>query len=286
MASLLGWRDMSRDRQENPGMQPRHAQEKATVKRSIPVTAIRENVPVMTLAGIAFGASYGHIVKLFGDHGPHGWVQYAGAATVDLLCIIAAEERQRDKRIRRPRRGRFVTWSAVVLIIGIAATLIANLATADPGPLGICVAAWPAAALLLAVSVLERRASFEAPAGTKVRRRGRSAGTGTEERQEAAPVPAQRIAEPAASTAPAPAVPAVPGEESPQPWTDDDLVAEARSQWVKHADMGVRLSQGRFEMALKESPRGGAGRSRVIEALKAVRAEMDGDGSPDVAVGQ
>lgn len=262
----------------------RHAQEKATVKR-ITLSAIRENVPVLALAGIAFGASYGHIVKLFGDHGPHGWVQYAGAATVDLLCIIAAEERQRDRRIGRPRRGRFVTWSAVVLIIGIAATLIANLATADPGPLGVCVAAWPAAALLLAVSVLERRASFEAPASTKVRRRERLVSTGTAERQETAPVPARAIAEPAASTGPAPAE-VTAADDLAQPWTDDDLIAEARRQWAKHAATGVRLSQGRFEMVLKQSPRGGAGRGRVIEALKVVRAEMDGASPGAEAVGQ
>src|SRR5512135_2434071 len=106
----------------------RHAQEKATVKRSIPVTAIRENVPVMALAGIAFGASYGHIVELCHDHGQHGWVQFATAGVVDLLCIIGAEERQRDKRIGRPRTGKWPTWSAVVLVIGIVLTLAANIA--------------------------------------------------------------------------------------------------------------------------------------------------------------
>ena len=126
---------------------PRHAQEKATVKRTIPVTAIRENVPVMALAGIAFGASYGHIVRLCGEYGPHGWVQYATAGCVDLLCIIGAEERQRDKRISRPRAGKWVSWPTLVLITGIALTLAANMATAQRNPLGYFVSALPAGAL-------------------------------------------------------------------------------------------------------------------------------------------
>lgn len=256
----------------------KHAQERRTVKRNIPVTAIRENVPVMALAGIAFGASYGHIVELCGEHGPHGWKQYATAGVVDLLCIIGAEERQRDKRIGRPRNGR-VSWPAVVLVTGIALTLLANIATAEPGPLGYFVAALPAGALLLAVSVLERRASHEAPASTRTERRRGAASTGTADRKMADPVPAP-------AGAPVPATATTAGEDSPQPWTDHDLITEARKQWREHSAMGVRLTQSRFEMTLKKSPRGGAARGRVIKALGAVRAEMDAAPAEDAAVGQ
>lgn len=150
-------------------MPPRHAQEKETVKPKRPakliaaaeknITIIRENVPVMALTGVAFGASYGHIAKLCGDFGPHGWVQYATAGCVDLLCIIGAEERQRDKRIGRDRSWGFVSWPTLVLVVGILVTLAANVATADRHPFGYFVAAWPAGALLLAVSILERRTS-------------------------------------------------------------------------------------------------------------------------------
>jgi hypothetical protein len=129
----------------------------------VSVTAVRENVPVLLLTGVAFGGSYGHIAELCGKYGPHGWVQYATAGCVDLLCVIGAEERQRDKRIGRARNGKRVTWPTVILFIGILVTLAANAATADRNFLGYCVAAWPAAALLLAVSVLERRASYEIP---------------------------------------------------------------------------------------------------------------------------
>lgn len=153
-------------------MPPRHAQEQkvkvtwasqflATARVS--VTAVRENVPVLLMTGIAFGGSYGHIAELCGKYGPHGWVQYATAGCVDLLCVIGAEERQRDKRIGRARNGKKVTWPTVILFIGILVTLAANAATANRSFLGYCVAAWPAAALLLAVSILERRASYEIP---------------------------------------------------------------------------------------------------------------------------
>jgi hypothetical protein len=129
----------------------------------VSVTAMRENAPVLLMTGIAFGGSYGHIAELCGKYGPHGWVQYATAGCVDLLCVIGAEERQRDKRIGRARNGKKVTWPTVILFIGIMVTLAANAATADRSFLGYCVAAWPAAALLLAVSILERRASYEIP---------------------------------------------------------------------------------------------------------------------------
>lgn len=265
-----------------------HAQERRNVKPKRParliaaaeknITVIRENVPVMALTGVAFGASYGHIAKLCGDYGPHGWVQYATAGCVDLLCIIGAEERQRDKRIGRPRKGA-VSWPTLVLIAGIMVTLAANIATSDRHFLGYCVAAWPAGALLLAVSILERRTSHMTVPATfstraVARRRAQESGTGTALPAQAVPVPEQATS--AAGTGGA------VSDEASQPWTDEDLVAEARRQWQEHAAMGVRLSQSRFELALKKSPRGGAGRTRVIDALKVVRAEAEAAAQPDV----
>ena len=262
---------------------PQHAQERRTVKatRSAKlaeasrrnITTIRENVPVMALAGIAFGASYGHISKLCGEYGPRGWVQYATAGCVDLLCIVAAEERQRDRRIERTRIGRWVSWPTLVLVIGIALTLVANIATAQKDALGYFVAALPAGALLLAVSVLERRVSHTAvpkASGTRMtaRKQPQESGTGT-----AAPVPAETAAVPQRA-----AMAAAGGgaeDDAARAWTDDELVTEARRLWAEHAAMGAKLTQSRFELALKNSERGGAGRPRVIEALKTVRAEAE-----------
>ena len=120
---------------------------------------LRDSGPVAILAGIAFAGSFGHSTALAERYGQTGWKALATAGCVDLLCVIGAEERQRDKRIARERRFGFATWPTVVLFFGIIATLAANVATAQPSPWGFIVAGWPALALLLAVSILERRAS-------------------------------------------------------------------------------------------------------------------------------
>jgi hypothetical protein len=125
------------------------------------VISLRENIPPAALILIAFSASFGHLSELTGKYGPGGWVHWAAAGTVDLLVVIAAEERQRDKRIGRRRKG-WASWPTVVLAFGIFVTLVANVETAVSHTFwGYAVSGWPAAAMLLAVSIFERRASFE-----------------------------------------------------------------------------------------------------------------------------
>jgi hypothetical protein len=70
---------------------------------------------------------------------------------------MAARERQRDKRTGRTNRT--LSWPTVVLCGGILLSLAANLAQAQPTAWGWLVAATPAGAFLVAVSMLERRAS-------------------------------------------------------------------------------------------------------------------------------
>jgi len=246
---------------------PQHAQERRNVKaaRSAKliaasqknITAIRENVPVMALTGVAFGASYGHIAKLCGDYGPHGWVQYATAGCVDLLCIIGAEERQRDKRIGRERGWGSVSWPTLVLIAGIVVTLAANVATADRSAFGYCVAAWPAGALLLAVSILERRTSrgtVPKAAGTKTpaRNRAQESGTGTAAEYQSA-VPAADPAEPARQ----------PGER-----TFAELLAGARAYRDELAAAGERPpTKDRLRLRLS------VGSTKALELLQALKED-------------
>jgi uncharacterized membrane protein (UPF0136 family) len=243
----------------------------ATAEKNI--TIIRENAPVITLTGVAFGASYGHIAKLCGDYGPHGWVQYATAACVDLLCIIGAEERQRDKRIGRERKWGFVSWPTLVLVAGILVTLAANIATAEPHVFGYCVAAWPAGALLLAVSVLERRTSHAAvPAAASTeavpRKRAQGSGTGTAAAAAAgtaeavpAPVvpPPVPAAEPAASTA-------EPGERS-----DEELLREARAYRDELAAKGERVSKEKMRLRFT------IGSSKALELARVLREDDQDD---------
>ena len=118
---------------------------------------LADSGPVLVLAVIAAVGSFDHISTLAARHGQTGWRAWAVAVCIDLMCVMAAREIQRDRRTGRPRRGP-ISWPSLVLAGGIVLTLAANLATAHPSPWGWIVAATPAGAFLIAVSMLERRA--------------------------------------------------------------------------------------------------------------------------------
>nr|BFE83800.1 DUF2637 domain-containing protein [Planobispora longispora] len=87
---------------------------------------------------------------------------WAVAVCIDLTCVMAARERQRDKKTGRVRSGP-ISWPTLVLAAGIMLSLAANLAQAEPSVWGWICAATPAGAFLIAVSMLERRASAPHP---------------------------------------------------------------------------------------------------------------------------
>ena len=118
--------------------------------------------PVIVLAGIAAAGSFTHIRDTADQHGQHGWMAWAIAVCIDLTCVMAARERQRDRRLRRLVRS--LSWPTVVLVGGILLSLAANLAQAEPTPWGWLTAGTPAGAFLVAVSMLERRSSVREPA--------------------------------------------------------------------------------------------------------------------------
>ncbi|GLW65938.1 hypothetical protein Arub01_41820 [Actinomadura rubrobrunea] len=119
--------------------------------------AVADSGPVIVLAGIAAAGSFTHIRDTAIEHGQGGWMAWAVAVCIDLTCVMAARERQRDKRTGR-RTGR-LSWPTVVLVGGILLSLAANLAQAEPSAWGWITAATPAGAFLVAVSMLERRAA-------------------------------------------------------------------------------------------------------------------------------
>ncbi|WP_043627590.1 DUF2637 domain-containing protein [Nonomuraea candida] len=123
--------------------------------------------PVLVLAAIAGAGSFTHIRDTASQHGQTGWMSWAVAVCIDLTCVMAARERQRDKKHSRPRPGR-LTWPVLVLTGGIVLSLAANLAQADPTIWGWITAATPAAAFLIAISMLERRAARPARSVTSV----------------------------------------------------------------------------------------------------------------------
>ncbi|MFI7419076.1 DUF2637 domain-containing protein [Nonomuraea sp. NPDC049684] len=118
--------------------------------------------PVLVLALIAGAGSFTHIRDTASDHGQSGWMAWAIAVCIDLTCVMAARERQRDKKTARERRG-LISWPVLVLTGGIVLSLAANLQQADPTAWGWITAATPAAAFLIAVSMLERRTSGPRP---------------------------------------------------------------------------------------------------------------------------
>ncbi len=69
---------------------------------------------------------------------------------MDGVEIVASLVLLADRRAGR--RSGWLPWTA--LIIGTAASLAANIATADPGTISRIIAGWPAVALLIAVKLL------------------------------------------------------------------------------------------------------------------------------------
>ncbi|MEU7935748.1 DUF2637 domain-containing protein [Microbispora bryophytorum] len=118
--------------------------------------------PVLVLAAIAGAGSFTHIRDTATDHGQAGWMSWAVAVCVDLTCVMAARERQRDKKTGRQRNG-WVSWPTLVLAGGIVLSLAANLHQAEPTMWGWLTAATPAGAFLIAVSMLERRTAAPRP---------------------------------------------------------------------------------------------------------------------------
>ncbi|WP_306434476.1 DUF2637 domain-containing protein [Actinomadura roseirufa] len=125
------------------------------------MAAVADSGPVLVLAGIAAAGSFTHIRDTAAEHGQGGWMAWAVAVCIDLTCVMAARERQQDKRTKR--RTAPLSWPTLVLVGGIVLSLAANLAQAERSCWGWLSAATPAVAFLVAVSMLERRASGAQP---------------------------------------------------------------------------------------------------------------------------
>ncbi|GAA4484445.1 DUF2637 domain-containing protein [Actinoallomurus oryzae] len=136
----------------------------STRRKAAAVTV--DSGPVAVLAGIAGAGSFTHIRDTANEHGQHGPMAWAIAVCIDLTCVMAARERQRDKRTGRTTRR--VSWPALVLTGGVLLSLAANLAQAEPTVWGWLTAATPAGAFLVAVSMLERRSTGRRPAPSPV----------------------------------------------------------------------------------------------------------------------
>jgi hypothetical protein len=119
--------------------------------------AVADVLPVTVLAVIAGAGSFTHIRDTAAQHGQGGPMSWAVAVCIDLTCVMAVRERQRDKQLGVTARR--LSWPTAVLAGGVGLSLAANLAQAQPTAWGRIVAAVPPAAFLVAVSMIERRAA-------------------------------------------------------------------------------------------------------------------------------
>jgi hypothetical protein len=88
--------------------------------------AVADALPVTVLAAIAGAGSFTHIRDTAAQHGQGGPMSWAVAVCIDLTCVMAARERQRDKQAGITARR--LSWPTVVLAGGVLLSLAANLA--------------------------------------------------------------------------------------------------------------------------------------------------------------
>src|SRR4051812_28758960 len=103
--------------------------EKATMRHL--ARRLLDTGPVVALALIAGAGSFTHIRDTATEAGQPGWMAWAVAICVDLTCVMAARERQRDKKTGRLRRG-LASWPTLVLTGAVVLSLAANLHQAAP----------------------------------------------------------------------------------------------------------------------------------------------------------
>jgi hypothetical protein len=104
------------------------------------------------VAGIAATSSYAHMVHVALRYGERPEVARVLPISVDGMMIVATAVMLEDQRA-----GRRARWSArVAFVLGVGASIAANIAAAHPTAGARVVAAWPALALLLVVEMLAR----------------------------------------------------------------------------------------------------------------------------------
>ena len=104
---------------------------------------------VVLVATVAAVASYEHMRALAALAG-EGWRSWLLPVSVDGLAVAASMTMLVRRRAGLPAGG--LVW--VALLLGLGASLAANVAAADPTVAGRLVAAWPPVALLLAYELL------------------------------------------------------------------------------------------------------------------------------------
>jgi hypothetical protein len=111
-------------------------------------------VAVLSVAGVAAVASYEHMRALASVAG-EGWRAWLLPISVDGLAVAASMTMLVRRRAGLPAGA--LPWAA--LLLGLGASLAANVAAAEPTVVGRLVAAWPPVGLLLSYELLMQQHS-------------------------------------------------------------------------------------------------------------------------------
>jgi hypothetical protein len=104
---------------------------------------------VLAVAGVAAVASYEHM-RALAELAGEGWRSWLLPISVDGLAVAASMTML--VRRRAGQSAGALPW--VALLLGLGASLAANVAAADPTVVGRVVAAWPPIGLLLSYELL------------------------------------------------------------------------------------------------------------------------------------
>jgi hypothetical protein len=115
-------------------------------------TTVAARGAAVVVAGVAGAASFEHIASVAIGAGERAWVGYALPLSIDGLIVVGVAALLEDKR--HGRRGRFSARLAV--LVGVIATLAANVASAEPTWTARLVAVTAPLSFLLSVEVLTR----------------------------------------------------------------------------------------------------------------------------------
>jgi peptidoglycan/LPS O-acetylase OafA/YrhL len=103
----------------------------------------------MLAIGTAAGAaSFTHVHNVAASHGQPGWLAWADAIVLELMSIASGLELRRRRREHTSPR-----FPAVVLGCAVVLSLAAQVAEAEPSPIGWTAAAIPALGFLVMVKV-------------------------------------------------------------------------------------------------------------------------------------
>jgi hypothetical protein len=118
---------------------------------------------VLAVALVAAVASYEHM-RALAELAGEGWRSWLLPVSVDGLAVAASMTML--VRRRSGERGGALPW--VALLLGLGASLAANVAAAEPTVVGRLVAAWPPVGLLLSYELLLQQINNGARGGPGV----------------------------------------------------------------------------------------------------------------------